>query len=479
MKRKRKRMSTITRVLLCSWCVLVLVLAFFIVNWAMNLSADRDFTDADNIPVSSDGGRVTGKVTSPATEDKPTATPEPIPEVSFSTEYVHRDEPIEERSYTSRTACGLRYPKLDGAAGKAVGQVAHDMLEETLTELVRGGGVERKIVIDYEDGETAGLVSVLFYIVKERNGQKETETRQWIYNKKKDEVVDAASLFADRAYLYIAQQVNDAEGVTSFTGTREEFGEYLLTADGARFYYELDGTRRSVDIPYIALHTYMAVTVNGTVIAERIRELDPEKPMIAFTFDDGPHYQQTPRLLEILEKNDARATFFVLGDRAFNTESNKKTVTMVYDSGNEVASHTYSHKDLKTLSVEQLTEEITKARDNLFALTGEYPTFLRPPYGNYNDDVKAYCYAPLITWNLDSEDWKSRDTDTIVAQVMEKAKDGRIVLMHDIHWFTVDAVEILLPKLKEMGYQIVTIRELFYYQGLELENGKVYFGGFY
>ena len=103
---------------------------------------------------------------------------------------------------------------------------------------------------------------------------------------------------------------------------------------------------------------------------------------------------------------------------------------------------------------------------------------MRPPYGSYNDTVKQYANAPLVTWNVDSEDWKSRDADTIVAHVLEEARDGRIVLMHDIHTFSVEAAERLIPELMERGYQIVTLRELFYYKGVELENGKVYHGAY-
>jgi len=350
-------------------------------------------------------------------------------------------------------------------------------LTEKLTEFSGDMKKTYTLLVDYEDGETAGLYSVLFYIETEADGVRETETKQLLFNKKKGEpVAEPQRLFADRAYAYVAQQVNLllAEEEGPFSGTREEFPEYVLTAEGAKFYYEIEGERQSIVIPYMALHTYMAVTENGTVIADTIRDLDPDKPMIALTFDDGPHYQQTPRLLELLDQYGVKSTFFILGDRSHFSESNKKTVKMVADAGHEIASHTYSHKNLKTLTLEQLTEEIGRARENLYALTGEYPTFIRPPYGAYNDLVKEHCYAPLIIWNLDSLDWNYRNTEQVVDHVLAEAGDGKIVLMHDIHWFTVDAVEILLPELEKRGYQVVTVRELFYYKNVELKNGGIY-----
>ncbi len=514
MKRKKKGMSTLKRVLLCSWCVLGLVSAIFLIKWAMNLSPENpegsigSFAQSENgEDTTQQGGESTKAPTPTATPTSaPTPTPIPVPQAEFVKEYPHMGMMTEFYAYTEGVAYGFRYPcyeaNTSGGAvvANAVADAAHQLMAEKVTELAKAEGNEKLLLIDYEDGETTGLYSVLFYIEKEVDGVKTTETSHWIYNKKKGEPVDAESLFGDRAYLYVAQQVNallaekdDASGepggapegtadeVTKkyeFTGAKEEFPAYLLTADGVKFYYNGDGVEDSIVIPYIAVHTYMAVTENGTVRADGIRELDPDKPMIALTFDDGPHYQQTPRLLEILERYDVKSTFFVLGDRSHFTESNKKTVTLVAEAGHEVASHTYAHKDLKSLSKDGVIAEVVKARDNIYALTGEYPTYIRPPYGGYNDLVKEYAYAPLINWDLDSKDWSFRDADKIVEHVLKEVENRNIILMHDIHWFTVDAVERLLPELAARGYQFVTVSELFYYNNVEIVNGKVYYGGY-
>lgn len=493
MKRKKKGMSNLTRVLLCSWCVLMLVLTFFVIKWALSLPDANDMGNEGNVDAFLE---VTSgvKPTEPVNpEDElvtvtPEPTPTPVPQAEFVKEYPHMGTMTESYDYTEGVAYGLRYPCYEEeAVAGAVLEAANQLVAEEIAELAKKEGNERILLIDYEDGETAGLVSVLFRVETEIDGVKESTTKKWLYNKKKAEPTEADALFADLAYKYVAQQVNGLlkEAETNqedsldqpedmFVGTREEFSDYVLTADGAKFYYEVGGERQSIVIPYIEIHTYMAVTESGNVVAERIRELDPNKPMIALTFDDGPHYNQTPRLLEILEKNGARATFFVLGDRVLWGPSNEKALNMVYESGNEVASHTYSHKDLKTLSAEKITEEIVKTRDAIYSVIGEYPTLVRPPYGGYDDEVKAYSYAPLITWNLDSKDWSFRDTEKIVEHVLAEAGNGKIVLMHDIHWFTVDAAEILIPELISRGYQIVTVQELFYYNNVEPENGVVY-----
>lgn len=494
MKRKKKKMSTLTRVLLCSWCVLGLVLACFIIKWALNLSdpvgpvepgTTDAFAQATGTPKPEAPG--TSEVTNPV---EPTPTPVTMPQAEFVKEYTHLGEATERYGCLEKVSYGLRYPcREEAELETAACEAANTLMLEAVDALSEEEGERRTLLIDYEDGETPGLYSVLFYIEKEVDGVSTTETKLWLYNKKKAEPVEEPqTLFADLAYRYVAEQVNlllteqttdpTAEDVAKqsglFAGTREEFSEYVLTTEGAKFYYEIDGKRQSIVIPYIALHTYMAVTENGTVVADGIRDLDPEKPMIALTFDDGPHYEQTPRLLEILDKYNVKSTFFVLGERTLWGPSNEKALQMVYDAGHEVASHTHTHKNLKQISVEDMKAEIVNAREAIYSVIGEYPTLVRPPYGAYNDAVKQYSYAPLIAWNLDSKDWDFRNSEQVINHVLEEAGNGKIVLMHDIHWFTVDAVEVLIPELQNRGYQIVTVQELLYYNNVELENGKVY-----
>lgn len=500
MKRKKKGMSKVARVLLCSWCVLMLLVTFFIIKWALNLSENEAYVNAGNADhianIGKDEIRITPPVSGGEDEEQKTATPGPAATprkpAEFVTVYAHAGEMAEELGVESVVSYGLRYPVYaDVAASDAVELKAREVLKDAVAELEKSGEKEPELVIDYEDGETEGLLSVLFYIETEVDGKKETKTSKWIYNKRKSEVVDAEGLFTAPAYRYIAGQVNALQATegheseetgetetNGFTGTREEFSSYLLTAEGAKFYYEKDGERNEILIPYLEIYAYMEVTINGTVWADHIRDLDPEKPMIALTFDDGPHYQQTPRLLEILEKYDVKSTFFILGDRVTWGESNETALKAVYDAGHEVGSHTYTHAHLKTLSAEEITEEVTKTRDVIYSVIGEYPVFVRPPYGQYDEKVQKNAYAPLVNWHIDSEDWKSKDTDTIVEHVLAEARDGMIVLMHDIHWFTVDAVERIIPELQARGYQIVTVRELLYHHDVEIENGTVYHSSF-
>ena len=200
-------------------------------------------------------------------------------------------------------------------------------------------------------------------------------------------------------------------------------------------------------------------------------DLDPEKPMVALTFDDGPYDVVDKRILKVLDKYDGRATFFVLGNRV---SSYKKDLKKIYKQGCQVASHTYSHKNLVELSKKAMKDEVNKANEAVKKIIGVNPTLLRCPYGSTNSLMKKTIKMPLIAWNVDSEDWKSRDADTIYKRCKD-VSDGDIVLMHDIYESTADAVEKLVPKLHKKGIQLVTVEELFYYKDKKLKKGKTYY----
>lgn len=203
------------------------------------------------------------------------------------------------------------------------------------------------------------------------------------------------------------------------------------------------------------------------------KDLDPDKPMIALTFDDGPYSKVTRRILKALKKADGRATFFVVGNRV---ETYAETLKLAYDQGNQIGSHTYDHKDLREMNTKQIKKEVSKTDKAVEAVIGCKTTALRPPYGNVNKKMSKTIQVPMIYWSLDSEDWRSRNTDSILKQC-KSVKDGDIILMHDLYPTTAAAVEKLVPKLTKKGFQLVTIDELFYYKGFNTKGGKVYYSG--
>lgn len=202
-----------------------------------------------------------------------------------------------------------------------------------------------------------------------------------------------------------------------------------------------------------------------------VREIDPYKPMVALTFDDGPFAKATGSILDTLKANDAVATFFVLGNRV---PDNEAILIRMITEGNEIGNHSLSHKQLTTLSQEELEEQIERTQKAVKLVTGIEPVIMRPTYGSYNDEIRENIDMPMILWSLDTRDWESRDASCVSKKVLENVQDGDIILMHDIYMSTAEAVKTIVPELKSRGYQLVTINELYEAKGVALEAGKIY-----
>lgn len=194
-----------------------------------------------------------------------------------------------------------------------------------------------------------------------------------------------------------------------------------------------------------------------------IRVIDPAKPMVALTFDDGPDEVYSNAILDVLEANHALATFFEVGR---NVTACPEPVRRMADLGCEVASHSNAHKDLSKMKKAALLRDLDIADEAFIAAGVDAPAMVRPPYGAVNKTVKNASGRAIITWTVDTEDWKSRDAQAVVDFVQNYGDlDGEIILMHSIYQSTADAAAILVPWLQEQGYQLVTVTELmaFYY----------------
>lgn len=211
-----------------------------------------------------------------------------------------------------------------------------------------------------------------------------------------------------------------------------------------------------------------ALTVEAPEPAKRV--LDPTKPIIALSFDDGPSIY-TPKILDLLADYGSTATFFMVG---YNIDRYGSTVQAVYDAGCEVANHTINHPNLKKLSEEDIDKEISGNLKKINKLIGDGKRLVRPPGGNYNDTVKSIVGAPMIIWSDDTRDWESRNAQSVFKEVKGSARDGYIILMHDIYQSSYEGICLVLPWLIEQGYQVCSVSELFEARGVELEDGVTY-----
>lgn len=231
---------------------------------------------------------------------------------------------------------------------------------------------------------------------------------------------------------------------------------------------------------YISL-TYLRDLLSDPVTWDPIRRavyigdlpptlLNLDKPMVALTFDDGPSQGLTERIVAALAQVDGRATFFMLGS---NVAWQGDTAWMVAAHGHEIGNHSYSHRNMAQLSPQALAEDLARADEAILAATGQRPSLIRPTYGAMSSQLIAQAGRPLILWNIDPQDWRTKDAQASVRHVLDKVQDGDIVLMHDIHEPSIQATEELVAALDAQGYQLVTVSELIQARGMAAGGGSV------
>ena len=203
--------------------------------------------------------------------------------------------------------------------------------------------------------------------------------------------------------------------------------------------------------------------------------VDPKGKMVALTYDDGPSNIITSRILDTLEKHDAKATFFVLGSRI---ENNSEPLKRAVSLGCEIGNHTYGHVNLPSLDKKEIEKEISTTNSLVKKYTGTVPKLARAPGGSTSEYSRKAVNMPFVYWSIDTRDWETMDKKSIVAHVKNETRDGSIILMHDIYQATAEATEVIVPWLEKEGYQLVTVSELMKYKGIELQKGVTYYNAY-
>ena len=229
---------------------------------------------------------------------------------------------------------------------------------------------------------------------------------------------------------------------------------------------------------YIEIEEYKPVAMVAIADEQEVetkpsRIIDPGKPMIALTFDDGPS-DTTSHILELLEQYDARATFFVVGSRA---RSRADVLLDIIEQGSEIGNHSWSHYQMTFLSTPSINYELQQTNAVIEEITGVKPVVFRAPYGLVNERliyVAREMNMPIINWSVDPQDWRTRSSDRICYDILNRVYDGSIILCHDLIYQTGTAMEYVIPALIDQGYQLVTISELFTYSGHKPAAGRIY-----
>lgn len=183
-----------------------------------------------------------------------------------------------------------------------------------------------------------------------------------------------------------------------------------------------------------------------------------EVPRIALTFDDGPS-EYTEELSQGLKDRGVQATFFLLGQ---NMEGKEEMVKKLADDGHLLGNHSYHHVQLNKLPAKEACQEIIKTNNLIYEYTGIYPMYMRPPYGEWDQDLDCKVEMIPVFWTIDSLDWKIKNTAQIVKKVLAQTEEGDIILMHDGYETSVESAFQIVDQLKKEGYQFVTVDQMIF-----------------
>lgn len=314
--------------------------------------------------------------------------------------------------------------------------------------------------IKYELGKSNDYTTVLFKFYNKDNLEN-VETL--IFNKNKR--ISLQELFdIDKLKSTIESYENNKEKLTDANIN------ILFNDKSTTFYIRENEKLKNLEIVNNELTEAAKISLNLDESYHKEHTIQKEAKLVAFTFDDGPS-KYTLDIANILEEYNASATFFEVG---YNIKAHPEITKELSERGFEIANHTTDHSKLTKLTEAKYLSKINDNNAIFKELTGKDMPYLRPPYGSYNDKIKAKAGVPIVTWSLDTRDWESRNKDKVIEMVINNIKEGDIILFHDLYESTRDAVKELMPLLKEQGYQAVSVGELFKSKGITLEAGTSY-----
>jgi len=196
--------------------------------------------------------------------------------------------------------------------------------------------------------------------------------------------------------------------------------------------------------------------------------VNTSQPIVAMTFDDGPHPDLTPKLLDLLKKRNIRATFYVIGR---NVAAYPEIARRMVEEGHEIGNHTYTHPALSKIGASRVKSELDRTSDIIRQVTGANPKTMRPPYGATNTSLSRRIHGefsmPVIMWSVDPQDWRYRNASRVSSHIIANAKPGDIILAHDIHPSTIAAMPAALDALLAKGFRFVTVSELLEYDSVK------------
>lgn len=344
---------------------------------------------------------------------------------------------------------------------------------------------------------TSEALSIVVNIKQDMNGAHPASMTQfWTFDKKSGEVVgladfteqsdEAAEAIISAAKDNISQTIKQRQQPEIDLNeiiNKEALSNFIITNNGNSLAWPLGQAsllpssygELTITVPISSVSKYLQnPTARKLVNIPKPPEPKPEpapapaaptpapttgNKVIALTFDDGPG-PYTAHLLDILDQYGAKATFFLIGSKVSGQAS---VVRSIQARGHQLGNHSWSHPELPKLSVDQIAGEIDRTNEAIRQATGVKPSILRPPYGAVNGVVLEQLRLrnmSSILWSVDTRDWADRNSQIVCSRAVAGARPGAVILMHDIHQTSVNAVPCILSSLKQQGYSFVTIQQL-------------------
>lgn len=362
-----------------------------------------------------------------------------------------KDEKDEEKEYI----IAIHLPELDN---EALMKSIHEFKDKKVAEKNAVTYIDYESVSAFDQYESY-VIKATTYEALDENLMPIQEINQEVlalqYDRKTKKVIDINNCIRRQAINTIAfENKVEKEQVQLLKITNSGL---ILDVNGKNIQYSYADHDKSFimdneKIPSALLPGYTAIPLQP-------RQLD-DRPMIAFTFDDGPAPGKTERILAALDKVGGRATFYELG---YLMENYPETTRAVVEQGSEVASHSYDHDEkwLGKMTEKEVRDDLGKVNDFFFSITGQEISTFRPPFGAGFDEIFKAFDGEVVYWDVDTRDWESRNTESVIKMTKQYTYDGAVVLFHDIHPTTIDAVEKLIPYFDSLGYQFVTVSELY------------------
>ena len=344
---------------------------------------------------------------------------------------------------------------------------------------------------------TSEALSIVINIKQDMNGAHPASMTQfWTFDKKSGEVVgladfteqsdEAAEAIISAAKNSISQTIKQRQQPEIDLNeiiNKEALSNFIITNNGNSLAWPLGQAsllpssygELTITVPISSVSKYLQnPTARKLANIPKPPEPKPElapapaaptpapttgNKVIALTFDDGPG-PYTAHLLDILDQYGAKATFFLIGSKVSGQSS---VVRSIQARGHQLGNHSWSHPELPKLSVDQIAGEIDRTNEAIRQATGVKPSILRPPYGAVNGVVLEQLRLrnmSSILWSVDTRDWADRNSQIVCSRAVAGARPGAVILMHDIHQTSVNAVPCILSSLKQQGYSFVTIQRL-------------------